>query len=176
MSKANDPLDDFLREPPALAIDDSRKKAVFEQTRLLLTRRAGGRWPLAIGVAAAIALAFVSGYFVARSQYQAVLSVPDLVERDVPEAPEIAPEPQIVQAPPNPRALEWSAFDADHDRDRVRLYFQAGDLYLNQQNDVQSALRCYQQAIHYCDASELEIDASDNWLVLALKRDHRKEK
>ena len=49
-------------------------------------------------------------------------------------------------------------------------------MYLERFDDMQSALRCYRQAIHYCDARDLEINPKDNWLVMALKRDQRKEK
>jgi hypothetical protein len=77
--------------------------------------------------------------------------------------------------PADPRQLEWSAFDAADDQERARLYFLAGDLYLDQHNDRESALRCYHQAINYSDARKLEITPTDNWLVMALKRDHRKE-
>ena len=89
-------------------------------------------------------------------------------------APE-QPKPPAIVVPPNPRELEWSAFDAGDDRQRVKLYFQAGDLYLDQAQDFESALRCYHQAIHYGDAQELDIAPTDNWLVMALKRDHQKE-
>jgi hypothetical protein len=84
--------------------------------------------------------------------------------------------PAPMPTPPQPRELEWTAFDAESDQQRVKLYFQAGDLYLTDHNDIDSALRCYRQALHYCDVQNVEFDPNDNWLVMALKRDYRKEK
>jgi hypothetical protein len=95
-------------------------------------------------------------------------------------APKHDPTPQEAQQPvslarAHPRELEWNAFDVEDDHMRGRLYLQAGNRYLDELQDVESALRCYQQAFHYCEARDLELDANDNWLVESLKRNRRKE-
>ena len=41
--------------------------------------------------------------------------------------------------------------------------------------NIDAALRCYGQALSYCEARELEFDPNDNWLIMALKNDRRKE-
>lgn len=80
----------------------------------------------------------------------------------------------MAAAAPVPRELEWRAFDAEEDQQRVQLYFQAGDLYLTQK-DIESAVRCYHQALHYAGKRDLESSPNDTWLAMALKRDRRKE-
>jgi hypothetical protein len=59
----NDPIDDFLQQPPVLPVDATRKAALFEQTSALLSRRRGRRWPLALAAAAAVALVLISACF-----------------------------------------------------------------------------------------------------------------
>ena len=180
-----EPLDNFLEHPPGMPQDADVRESILRMTANRLPTRGWPRWPIALVGAAMIAFVLfsVSIFFLRLLQ---VVPAPeanfDFVEEKVlvpnrpkpPPAP--APEVILVKAPAHPRELEWRAFDAEEDATRVRLYFQAGDLYLDRFEDVQSALRCYQQAIYFCEADELEINPNDNWLVMALKRDHRKEK
>ena len=100
------------------------------------------------------------------------VSAEGLVKKGRAPAPPEAPHLQLAA---HSRELEWKAFDAKNDQERVRLYLRAGDVYLATDQDIESALRCYSQALSYCDARELEFDPSDNWLVMALKSDRRKE-
>ena len=98
--------------------------------------------------------------------------------KPAPVEPKPAEEPKppvAVIAKTNPLELEWQAFDAPDDPQRVRLYFLAGNLYLDKHDDYASAVRCYSQALDYCDTRDMEINPDDNWLVMALKRDRRKE-
>ena len=147
------------------------------------------RWLVTLGVAASIILALVSAYFAIRSGYVAPAPKGNLADRpNIPPPPKEEPKPQPAPQQPhpsplagtsgsevNPLDLEWTAFDEGDDQKRVSLYFQAGDLYLNNLNDYESALRCYSQALHYCQAPQLEFNPNDNWLVMALKRDKRKD-
>src|SRR5262249_51373641 len=139
-----------------------------------------------LGVAASIIVTIVTAYFAIRSGLVAPRPRIDLVDRVVtPPPPKDEPKPQPAPEEPTPPAaaatvnpldLEWTAFDTADDQHTVSLYFRAGDLYLEKQNDYESALRCYSQALHYCQAPQLELNPNDNWLVMALKRDYRKEK
>jgi len=179
----NDPIDDFLQQPPVLPVDAKRQEAVFAQTAALLPRRRGWRLSVAVAAAAAVALALISTYIWSRSQNDETPAPKrNMVERKddalpVPEKPDPQPPaPKLIPVAAHPRDLEWKAFDADDDHERARLYFRAGDLFLAVHDDVDSALRCYHQAFHYCEAHDLEIAPNDNWLVMALKRDQRKEK
>jgi len=123
-----------------------------------------------------------SAYFVARSFKAEIPDQKPFVERKIeplakeePKPPIDEPKPPIVAKAVQPRELEWTAFDAADDAERARLYYQAGDLYLEKHADYESAVRCYAQAIHYSEPHNLEFTPNDNWLVMALKRDHRKE-
>ena len=176
-----EPVDDFLSHPPRLPAEPARQESLFQATATLLPRRRKARWPIAMAAAAGIVLALVSAYFAFLHRPPFVPEPKNDLVQKKDEPPPIAPKPEVpgpllVQAPIHPHDLESKAFDADDDPERVRLYFEAGDLYLVRFEDVQSALRCYQQAIYFCDARDLEFDPNDNWLVMALKRDHRKER
>lgn len=168
-----DPLERFLQQPPGAPPSAELRETLLRQTSVGLRRSRWRRWPIAVGAAAAMVLALVSGYLVLRwSQVE-----PPPMAVIVQHKPEPLPEPPsvIAAAPVHPLVLENNAFDAEDDRQRVRLYFQAGDLYFEQNQDVESALRCYHQALTYCDARELEIDVNDNYLVMSLKRERRRE-
>jgi hypothetical protein len=174
------PLDDFLQQPASLPANSERKEALFQQTAQMLRQPRWKRSTLPLAVAAGIVFALLFSYFMFRGE----ILGPDAANNGQTERksdpqsdrqkPLPAPEVQV-QLPAQPRELEWSAFDTEDDKQRVRLYFQAGDLYLAAQSDIDSALRCYSQALSYCDARELEFDPTDNWLVMALKNDRRKE-
>jgi len=176
-----EPLGDFLQHPPNLPADADRKEMRFQQTAQMLPKSRRWRAPIVTAVAAGIVLAFVLSYaFMRGEKIDPVLLGKSLVERQpVPAGdnprPIHEPEPPRGQMAAEPRELEWNAFDATNDQERVRLYFQAGDLYLTSDQDIDAALRCYRQALSYCAARELEFDPSDNWLVMALKNDRRKE-
>ena len=159
------------RQPPA----DLRER-LFEQTSARLRKPRWRRWPLVVGAAAAIVLALVSGYVGLRLYHVdrvRGLGVQDVVE--VNPAPEPQPPP-VIETPVHPLVLENMALDAESDLWRAASaeYFQAGDLYFEQNQDIESALRCYHQALAYCDARELEVDVNDNYLVMGLKRERRK--
>ncbi len=176
-----DPLDDFLQHPPALAVDLECQASLYEKSAALLRKPARQGWPVVVGLAASIVLAMIAAYFFFGSkQVEPAPPNREFVEqKPEPVTPNPKPEEpkiELVRAVLSPRELEWKAFDAQQDAERVRLYFQAGDLFLSAHQDVDSALRCYQQAILYCEERGLELDENDNWLVMALKRDHRKEK
>jgi hypothetical protein len=180
-------LENFLQAPPSLPPEADMQDLLLKQTSTFLRKpRSRLRWYVSLCVAASILVTLVSAYFAIRSGYVAPRPKKDLADRVVTPPPpnnepksQPAPEeppPPAAAASVNPLDLEWTAFDEGDDQKRVSLYFQAGDLYLEKQNDYESALRCYSQALHYCQAPQLEFNPNDNWLVKALKRDHRKEK
>ena len=53
---------------------------------------------------------------------------------------------------------------------QVALYRRAGDRYLEENGDVQAALRCYGRALDRAKAEELAISEDDNWLLMELKK------
>jgi hypothetical protein len=167
-----DPLERFLQQPPGAPPSAELRESLFRQTAAGLRRSRWRRWPVAVGAAAAIVLVLVSGYLAVRLTRIEPPPIPVIVEHKPEPAP---PPPVIAAAPVHPLVLENNAFDAEDDRQRVRLYFQAGDLYFEQNQDIESALRCYHQALAYCAARDLEIDVNDNYLVMSLKRERRRE-
>jgi hypothetical protein len=173
-------LEDFLQHAPGVPMDAGRRESLAALTMALAGRSRRRRWwPIAAAVAAAVALALASGYLGYRTGRAEAAARPVIVEQKRPTPDEQMPLPapetprEDVKPVPSARELEWTAFDADSDRARVKLYFQAGDLYLAGNNDIESALRCYTQALYYGDAQDVEIAPSDNWLVTAVKRDHK---
>jgi hypothetical protein len=165
-----------------LPADAALKDALFQKTAALRPRPRPWRAALAATAAAGVVLALVWSYLTFRARQDVVLP------NEIPPTPQTAAPGVHPQTPHDadgaqssalalaqPEDLEWRAFDTDDDRDRARLYFRAGDLYLSAEQDIDAALRCYRQALASCDARELRFDPADNWLVMALKNDRRKE-
>lgn len=184
-----DPLDKFLQSPPSLASDAALEEELLDDTMQMLPpkERAWPAWPIVAGLltgsAACIALALLVGWWLARTVRVADAPAAAEMVEQMPQRPmkepvphPVVPKPEVKPTPPRAIDLEWSAFDADDDAKRTRLYFRAGDLYLTVHNDLESATRCYHQALVYAGPHEVAMDPNDNWLVMALKRDFHKEK
>jgi hypothetical protein len=176
-----EPLEDFLQHPPGMLPSAELQQSVLARTSAMMRPQPSRRWPVVAAVAAAVLLAIASGYFGLRLAHVDPAPKKEIVEHKLAPPPE-KPQPLLEEPPPvvfkqiSPLDLEWIAFDAAEEAQRVRLFFQAGDLYLDRHQDYESAVRCYQQALDNCEAQELEINPNDNWLVMAVKRDYRKEK
>ncbi len=168
------PVDDFLRHDPAPGANAELRQALLGRTTQVLRRR---RWLRRARFAGALAACYLAG----------VLTMRFATLAPVPPRPETAEQPPKVTLPDAPvlveapaaesetaLALEWRAFEAS-DR-RAELYRLAGDRYLEQHGDLQSALRCYRQALDAGTHESLMISTSDNWLLMALKEARQKEK
>jgi hypothetical protein len=172
----DDALDDLLQ--PALRESSAGLCGALRErtTGVVRWRRYRRRaWQvIAIGaaqgvVAAAVAWLLASGALTWQQQTTPPenLAVRNAVAPvDVP-APENDPAPSAV-------ALEWKAFDAPADQ-QAELYFKAGQRYFEDHQDFGSALRCYRQAFDAGSEKLLAVSPSDNWLVMAIKIDCRKE-
>jgi hypothetical protein len=182
-----EPLEDFLQRPPSLQPRVGLQGALLQRTAEMLPRPHGGwrrRWTALGAAAAGILLAVLATYFSLRRTDVEPAPPIDRVQRKDDPAP-VEPTPSVpprdevklpsAESPANPLDLEWTAFDTRENQEKVRLYFQAGNLYLERYKDFDGALRCYHQALQYCAARDLELDSNDNWLVMNLKRDRRKE-
>ena len=174
-------LDRFLNEQPNLPPPEEMRADLLEQTLGMLPgpfRRR--RWLAIAGIAAGVLLAVLATYFGLRDHFLAPGPKKEVVERENLRPPKKPPGenpgPIADISHVDPLQLEWRAFDATEDQKRVRLYFQAGNVYFERHKDFEAALRCYRQALQFAPARELGFDANDNWLVMALKRDYRKEK
>jgi hypothetical protein len=173
-SREPDPLEAMLR-PPSLLNNERLRQVVYDRTRRVLRRR---RWSRQLVVAAALIVSFAAGLLVTR------FSAPSPVSPLVPEtavAPSKQPAPPdpslIPPASPQPQsalALEWQAFDSLNERGA--LYRQAGERYLQEEHDLQSALRCIGNYLDNGTEQDLAITSDDNWLLLAIKVARQKEK
>jgi hypothetical protein len=154
----NDPLDHLLGPRPAAA-DPTFRAALLRRTRSAVRRRV---WARRLALAAALAACFAAGLVT-----MAVLTPP---------RPEPAPLPLTGQQPtppgPPPVALEDQA--AQKPDERAALFREAGQRYLQDQGDVESALRCYRQSLD--SNAELAVAPEDDWLLIALKHARQEER
>jgi hypothetical protein len=104
------------------------------------------------------------------------------VPQPVAAAPPVASspsQPEIAAEPPDPLAglsavdLEWRALEGQGKRSE--LYRLAGDRYLKEANDVESALRCYRLALETGSQKDLPISPEDSWLLMAAKEARQRE-
>jgi hypothetical protein len=167
----SDPLDDFLDCGVSCEPADALRQTLRARTTGVLRRRR--RLNKLAGVGALVAC-FLAGM---ATMYALVPRVP-IAGQPASEAPAVAVhkvDPAPVEQPAqSARAIELAA-DTQPDRRAARLR-QAGDLYLQQEQDYAAALRCYTQALDTGDAQALAFSPDDTWLEMALKDARRKEK
>jgi hypothetical protein len=166
-SREPDPIDSMLR-PPSPAENEPLRQAVYTQTQRVLHRRRRLRQ---FAYAASLLLSFAAGALAtwtalpARSASKDEPLTAPVVSKETPAA-----ENDMAKSP----ALddEWIAFDSTERRGE--LYRQAGDHYKDE-NDLQSALRCYGNALDNGTEQDLKISPNDNWLLMAIKNARQKE-
>lgn len=171
-SREPDPLDGMLR-PPSPPDTEPLRQTVYTQTRRVLQRR---RVVRRFAYAAALLVSFAAGWLVTRFTAPAPARSPEIVvtppkEPAPPEQPPAPPKPSSVDSA---LAQEWQAFDSP--KDRAGLYRHAGDRYLKEENDLQSALRCFSNALDNGTEQDMAISSEDNWLLMAIKEARLKEK
>jgi hypothetical protein len=60
--------------------------------------------------------------------------------------------------------------------EQIELLRRAGDLYLNERNDLRSAVTCYQQVLELAETPEqLAVLPDDSWLLAELKNSQRSQ-
>ena len=167
MNELPDPLQELLK-PIAQEEPAELRARLRKQTSRSVRVRAAMRWSgiAAIGVAACLAIVLlISQLERAIRQSKSKAPPTPMAQQQLPIEP--------VAAEMGPLELEWQAFDSQ--TKRAEAYFLAGNKYLEANNDLESALRCYRQALDACTEQQLEITADDNWLVASLKNARRKE-
>ncbi len=177
-SREPDPIEAMLR-PPSRPDSDTLRESVYAQTMRVLRRRRRLRQ---FAYAASFLLSFAAGAGVmrmtARTDSSGQVEIGARRARGV--SPLISPSQLGADAPRSPTpedsALdeEWIAFDSA-DR-RSELYRKAGDRYIKDENDLQSALRCYSNSLDDGTEQNLAISSDDNWLLMAIKDARQKEK
>jgi hypothetical protein len=162
----DDALDDLLRPPSITDRQEKLRQRLAKETTTILLRR---RWLRRLRVAAAMAACYLAG--LATMSWLA----PQPAITSIPPAQRISEAPRTAEARPQNTALadssaiamEWQALEAIHDR--PNLYRRAGDRYLEETGDIQSALRCYRQFLDSGSDSDRIIAPQDSWLLMALK-------
>jgi hypothetical protein len=171
-SREPDPIEEMLR-PSSPADNQTLHQAVYAQTRRVLHRRRRLRQ---VAYAASLLLSFAVG-----AGFMRMTTRTDSGEREAvsPQVTRTDQGPDATRSPgPSPDdsalASEWIAFDSENHRSE--FYRQAGDRYIKDENDLQSALRCYGNALDSGTEQELAISPDDNWLLMAIKDARQKEK
>jgi hypothetical protein len=176
-----DPLENILR-PPSSPANEAVRQEVYAQTRRILRRRHRLRQ---LVYAAALAASFAAGLLIMGLTFSGErgrISAPSAQapSEQAPSAQTSPPQSKDFEALPQPRsqetdalAMEWDAFDSTEHRGE--LYQQAGDRYMTEESDPQSALRCYSNALDNATTEDLAISTNDNWLLMVIKDARQKE-
>jgi hypothetical protein len=174
MNETPDPLEELLRPHSPSASSPAWKETLLVRTRRTLRWRRRARW---LGFAAALAACYVAGVLTLRLFRAAPVVEVETVYVDSEPGLQLPPVPETLRMPERAvtaLALEWQAVE-DPERS-VELYRRAGDRYIDEDNDLESALRCYKRFLTECSEKELEITTQDNWLLVTLKNARLEEK
>jgi hypothetical protein len=162
--RQEDPLEHLLAPPPSADAGPLRQDLLKRTTRALGNRRRLRRCAGALALAACAGAGLLTVHGVApRGARPVVQRHP--VERQ--ERPAPVPAPSAV-------ALEWQALEGPGRP--AELYRQAGDRYLDEEGDPDSAVRCYGHALDAGGARDLAIAPEDSWLLMTIKAARQKEK
>jgi hypothetical protein len=163
-----DAWDELLVPKPAEASDTLRSQVLKRTMRVLRLRR----WTRRACVVLSLSACYAAGLATMHWMTPAAPAVTVYVEK-MPDAP---PAPQTKEPAPSPSDIEWQLLDHPNQPQQVALYRQAGDRYLAEANDPESALRCYRRMLEVGPDADLAISPDDNWLLMAAKAERQKEK
>lgn len=164
-----DDLDDLLT-PGGELPGDARREEVWRQTSGYLRRRKRVRDVVRVGGAVLlVALGVGAGWMLKPA---GVPTGPGEVTVARREPTASAPAATTSPSPRTAQQLELDAERVDDLMASARLYREAGDRYLEQGNDIRSALRCYRQHLELTDQQARQVSVNDSWLLLSLKRAH----
>jgi hypothetical protein len=178
-------LEQNLLSSPSHPVNEHLRQVVYIETvRLLRGRRRRRR----IAFVALFALCYAAGLATVallrtgQKAPRAEVSVAETtVHGDRPHeaAPPSAPDqpaplvPDFEAAVP---ALVLEKIGASFRGERRVAYFRAaGDRYLEIEDDLSSAVRCYKQALDAASRTEAEISSADSWLLMAMKKARKGE-
>jgi hypothetical protein len=182
-----DDLNDLL-SPPQAGETLGLRDAILRRTQRQLAFR---KWARRVGQAAAVAAVFATGIGVGiwrtpgeRETVFVPTPVPqvEVVTVPVPVLVPIGSESSSADQNPLPavaltaKALELDAEQADDVLTAAKLYRQAGDAYLNAEQDYANASRCYRLFLTRAGDTALSPERDDSWLLTSLKNAAFKEK
>jgi hypothetical protein len=96
------------------------------------------------------------------------------VREEVP-APKTDSPPVAPKSPSSAAELELEAEKSLVKADSARRFREAGDRYINDFADYQSALRCYRNFLDEADPADRVVTSEDTWLLISLKRAREQE-
>jgi hypothetical protein len=169
-SRDPDPLEALLRASSPVD-NETLRQAVYAQTQRVLHRRRRIRQ---FAYAASLLLSFAVGAGVMRMSSPGPTPLTDTPSPSASMAEAQSPASPTQLADDSALEREWLAFDSENHRSE--LYRRAGDRYIKDENDLQSALRCYSNALDSGTEQDLAISPDDNWLLMAIKDARQKEK
>jgi len=167
-----DPLDDFLDRGFSCEANESLQVALRQQTTRVLHRQRQMRRLVIAGMAAAC---YAAGLATMWLLVPRTVATTDLVPQHVVIVERIATPPHLEEKLPESAAIQEKEALAKPEQ-RATLLRRAGDLYLEKEQDIAAALRCYTQAFAAVGPEALEFSPEDNWLVMAIKNARRKER
>jgi hypothetical protein len=173
-----DPIEAFLGQGSGEKTNEKLRRLIQQKTLGVLRRR---RWLRRGGWLAGLAACYAAGILTIQlwPRPDVGTQVAIAPEENTVGQPGIAPpaseprNPTTDQPPETALALEWKALDSIEKRpDLFRL---AGDKYL-EDNNIESATRCYRGALDNASDQDLKISVNDNWLLMSLKQAKQEEK
>jgi hypothetical protein len=172
-----DPIEQFLEGTPRATADPAFRQRLLCETIASLRRQ---RWRKRTAVIAALAASFLAGVVcmhwlplaTSEATREHASGSAYLREKPVPDTTRPADKDASASGR-DAVAMEWTAFDDPGQREK--LYRQAGDLYVEETQDYEAALRCYTQALDGSAEQDLTIAPDDTWLMMALKEARKKE-
>jgi hypothetical protein len=181
---AQDPIDRFLNQRINLPPDEKARQGLLGETCQVLRRRR--RWRRA-GYVAVLVACYGAGVLTMRAWHSTPQPTVDLAQsqggksvkteettRASQESSTTASLPLLDDPDVPVTVVERIA--AQSTDQRSQLYRRAGDRYLVDMGDIESAMRCYRRALDTGREQELVVASDDNWLLIALKQARQKEK
>ena len=172
------PIEAFLGQGAGEKTNEKLRQAIQQKTLGVLRRR---RWLRRGGWLTGLAACYAAGILTMRLWPGHEVHPPVAIAPEQNDASQVHPAPPPTETkPPTPAqppesalAMEWQALDSPEKRpDLFRL---AGDKYL-EDNNLESATRCYRGALDNVPDQDLKIAVNDNWLLISLKQAKQEEK
>jgi hypothetical protein len=177
MTEQPDDLDELLAPPPTFTragLSDNLLRRTEQRLKRDRWVRRGMRTALVAGI---FAIGGLIGWF-ARTPLASAPGWPETAIEIV-AVPVIVPVPRspMVDAPRllSANEVEMQAELADDPTSAAKLYRQAGDAFLRDQ-DYSNATRCYRLYLSRSGDSNLALEAHDSWLLVSLTNSAYKEK
>ena len=173
-----DPIEAFLGQGAGEKTNEKLRRLIQQKTLGVLRRRRWlrrGAWLAGLAACYAAGILTMQIWPAAEVNHHVAIAPEqnDASQVNVAPPPTETKPPTPAQPPESALAMEWQALDSTEKRpDLFRL---AGDKYL-EDNNLESATRCYRGALDDASDQDLKIAVNDNWLFMSLKQAKQEEK